>query len=44
VIHAYPEYTGTALTTLYRELPEKVPRAARQAYEQAYLRDAGYIE
>jgi glycine betaine/choline ABC-type transport system substrate-binding protein len=39
-IHAYPEYTGTALTTLYRELPEKVPRDARQAHEQARSRFA----
>lgn len=40
-IHAYPEYTGTALTSLYGEAPEKVPRDARQAYEQARRRFAG---
>jgi osmoprotectant transport system substrate-binding protein len=33
-IHAYPEYTGTALTSLYRESPEEVPRDGQQAYEQ----------
>jgi glycine betaine/choline ABC-type transport system substrate-binding protein len=34
-IHAYPEYIGTALTSLYREVPEAVPRDAGQAYEKA---------
>jgi glycine betaine/choline ABC-type transport system substrate-binding protein len=34
-IHAYPEYTGTALTSLYGERPEAVPRDPRQAYEKA---------
>jgi glycine betaine/choline ABC-type transport system substrate-binding protein len=42
-IHAYPEYTGTALTTLYGEASERVPRDGLKAYEQARRRFAGDV-
>ena len=34
-IDAYPEYTGTALTTFFDVPPEKIPRDEQQAYEAA---------
>ncbi len=34
-IDAYPEYTGTALTSFFKVKPADVPRDPQQAYEQA---------
>ena len=34
-IDAYPEYTGTALTTFFDVPPEKIPRDEQEAYEAA---------
>jgi glycine betaine/choline ABC-type transport system substrate-binding protein len=34
-IDAYPEYTGTALTTFFGIEPDKIPKDEQEAYEQA---------
>ena len=34
-LDAYPEYTGTALTTFFDVEPDKIPKDEQQAYEQA---------
>ena len=34
-LDAYPEYTGTALTTFFDVAPDQIPRDEQQAYEQA---------
>ena len=34
-IDAYPEYTGTALTTFFGVPPDKIPKDEQEAYEQA---------
>ncbi len=34
-LDAYPEYTGTALTTFFDVEPNKIPKDEQQAYEQA---------
>jgi glycine betaine/choline ABC-type transport system substrate-binding protein/ABC-type proline/glycine betaine transport system permease subunit len=34
-IDAYPEYTGTALTSFFKVKPADVPRDAQQAYQEA---------
>src|SRR5215208_1246510 len=34
-IDAYPEYTGTALTTFFGVAPNKIPKDEQAAYEQA---------
>ena len=40
-IDAYPEYTGTALTTFFGIEPDKIPKDEQEAYEQA---KAGFAE
>ena len=35
VLDAYPEYTGTALTTFFGVEPDKIPKDEQAAYEQA---------
>jgi glycine betaine/choline ABC-type transport system substrate-binding protein len=34
-LDAYPEYTGTALTTFFGVTPDRIPKDEEQAYEQA---------
>jgi glycine betaine/choline ABC-type transport system substrate-binding protein len=34
-LDAYPEYTGTALTTFFGVTPDRIPKDEQQAYEQA---------
>ncbi len=34
-LDAYPEYTGTALTTFFDVPPDKIPKDEQEAYEQA---------